>query len=103
MLRHVGLCLKTDMSDPIKINDRGNLTEEKIAAGRWAWVVVPSGDGYTIGMAVEGISGFFPSDYDPVNTYDKADKWASVLNERRLGPMDEIEIIASSMGKNPTR
>jgi hypothetical protein len=74
------------------------LKRKAMAAGRFCAVAVVASTGCTIGFAIEGISGYTPTDYHPVPKWADAVAWADSINEG-LGrtPEEVAEIQLSTL------
>lgn len=84
---------------PIELTDEEKtIKAAAIAANRFAYVPVVREDGCSVGIAIEGISGYHPTDYPSIPKWDAASKWAKELNTA-LGHSEEsaAEIQLSSM------
>lgn len=77
--------------------DEKALKERKINEGRFAYTAVVGEGGFTLGIAIEEIQGFFPTNYHSVVTYKEAEDWANIINDRRLSREDACLIVASTM------
>lgn len=68
--------------------------------GRWAYVPVVTRSGFTLGQAVEGISGYYPTtDTARFKSYEDAGTAADHLNAERMTADESTKIIASTMGR----
>lgn len=51
-----------------------------IQENKLAYVAVVTDKGFSLGVAIEGESGYYPATYHSVDSYEKASKWAERCN-----------------------
>lgn len=73
------------------------IKQRSLDAGRYAFTPVCTDKGFSLGIAIEGIKGYAPTDYHSVDTYDKAAQWAELCNDRRLTREEAARIVISTM------
>ena len=65
---------------------------------RLCYTAVMVADGFSLGIVKEGERGYYCTDYSTVPTYEEAQEWAEMLNERTgIGKREALEIVARSM------
>lgn len=66
----------------------------------FAFTAIVNSDGYSIGMAHEGVQGYTPMpEFGTFDTWDKAETFAREQNEgMELTPREAIRIVLTSMG-----
>lgn len=75
--------------------------DRKVREGRTVFWPVTAEEGWTLGIAIEGIHGYYATDYGSVVSHVSALSWADELNARRgISHEQAVEIVTSTMGGN---
>jgi DNA-directed RNA polymerase subunit RPC12/RpoP len=67
--------------------------------GRYAFTPVMTEGGFSLGVAIENMSGYCPTNYHSVPTYDEAAEWANLINDCRISREEAMRIVGSSMAR----
>ncbi len=70
--------------------------ERALATDRFCYVPVITATGASLGVALEGISGFCPTDYHSVPSWSAAVEWADQCNEKLGRSKEDVTAISIS-------